>query len=198
LRGNYSGLYRPEDLQFDPHQSADFDRKELYVNRYGPLPGDHRHFIKVFGAKQFELPSAAGAITLGGAFRAFSGDATNALGTFVNYIDNVYLIERGSGDRLPWTFSADLRLAYQVPIARGMKIALTVDVFNVFNFQTLSEIDQRYTASDVRGVQGGRLRDVTNADGTPFDAATQKNPNFGNATSYQAPRIFRFGVKGTF
>ncbi|MEY4578329.1 MAG: Oar protein [Pseudomonadota bacterium] len=199
LRGNYSGLYRPEDMQFDPHQSTDFDRKELYVNRYGPLPGDHRHFIKLFGAKQFELPGTAGAITLGGAFRAYSGDATNALGAFdSNYIDAVYLLERGSGERTPWTFSADLRIAYQLPIARGMKIAITADVFNVFNFQTLSAVDQRYTVSEVRAVQGGSLGTVTNADGSAFDAAKQKNSNFGNATAYQAPRIFRFGLKGTF
>src|ERR1700712_1094910 len=60
LRGNYSGLFRPEDSQFDPHQSADFDIKDLYTNRLGPLPGDHRHFIKLFAAKQIDLPEHYG------------------------------------------------------------------------------------------------------------------------------------------
>jgi hypothetical protein len=71
-------------------------------------------------------------------------------------------------------------------------------VFNLFNFQSAEARDERYTASDVRAVQGGSTRDLTNADGSAFDRATQKNPNFGKPTAYQAPRIFRFGLKGTF
>jgi len=77
-------------------------------------------------------------------------------------------------------------------------IALTIDVFNLFNFQAAATFDERYTASDVRAVAGGTVRDLTNADGTAFDRDKQKNPNFGKPTTYQAPRIFRFGLRGTF
>lgn len=198
LRGNYSGLFRPEDQQFDPHQSADFDIKDLYTNRVGPLPGDRRHFIKLFGAKQFDLPSDYGYVMPGLAVRAYSGDPSNLLGAYGPYIDNVYIEPRGSGERLPWTCSIDLRLAYGLKLDKDRSIALTVDIFNLFNFQTIAARDERYTASDVRAVQGGRVGDLTNADGTPFDPEMQRNPNFGKATAYQAPRIFRFGLKGTF
>jgi hypothetical protein len=198
LRGNYSGLFRPEDSQFDPHQSADFDLSDLYTNRSGPLPGDHRHFVKLFGAKQIMLPDGFGSVMPGLAFRAYSGEPTNALGTFGNYIDNVYVEPRGSGERLPWTFSTDLRLVYGLPLDQSSSLAFTIDVFNLFNFQSAAARDERFTASDVRAVQGGSARDLTNADGSAFDPASQKNPNFGKPTAYQPPRIFRFGVRGTF
>jgi hypothetical protein len=198
LRGNYSGLFRPEDGQFDPHQSADFDLKDLYVNRSGPLPGDHRHFIKLFAARQIELPSGFGHVVPGIALRAYSGEPTSALGSYGPYVDNVYIAPRGSAERLPWTFSADLRLAYGFKLDAQRSLSLTVDVFNLFNFQGASARDERYTASDVRAVQGGGARDLTNADGSAFDPGTQKNPNFGKATAYQPPRIFRFGLRGTF
>ncbi|HET8934299.1 MAG TPA: TonB-dependent receptor [Polyangiales bacterium] len=198
LRGNYSGLFRPEDQQFDPHQSADFDVKDLYTNRVGPLPGDRRHFIKLFGAKQFDLPSDFGYVMPGLAVRAYSGEPTNLLGAYGQYIDNVYIEPRGSGERLPWTCAIDLRLAYGLKLDKDRSIALTVDIFNLFNFQSIAARDERYTASDVRAVQGGRAADLTNADGTPFDPEMQRNANFGKATAYQPPRIFRFGLKGTF
>ncbi|MET0390848.1 MAG: TonB-dependent receptor, partial [Polyangiales bacterium] len=199
LRGNYSGLFRPEDSQFDPHQSADFDLKDLYVNREGPLPGDRRHFFKLFGAKQLDLPKGYGFLTPGLGIRAWSGEPTNLLGTYGAYVDNVYISPRGSGERLPWTGTVDLRLVYGINLADGYNLSVTVDVFNLFNFQSMSARDERYTTSDVRAAQGGGPNDLTNGyDGSSFDPNTQRNPNFGRATAYQAPRIFRFGVKGTF
>jgi hypothetical protein len=198
LRGNYSGLFRPEDSQFDPHQSADFDLSDLYVNRSGPLPGDHRHFVKLFGAKRFDLPEGFGYLMPGVAMRAYSGGPTSLLGSFGPYVDNVYIEPRGGGERLPWTYSADLRLVYGIAFMKESSLALTIDVFNLFNFQAASARDERYTASDVRAVEGGSVRDLTNSDGSAFERATQKNPNFGRATSYQPPRIFRFGLRGTF
>jgi hypothetical protein len=172
--------------------------KDLYTNRKGPLPGDHRHFVKFFAAKQVTLPDGFGYLMPGVAIRAYSGEPTNVLGAYGSYIDNVYIEPRGSGERLPWTYSADLRLVYGLPLDQHSSLALTVDVFNLFNFQSAVARDERYTASDVRAAQGGSVRDLTNADGSAFDRDTQKNPNFGKATVYQPPRIFRFGLRGTF
>jgi hypothetical protein len=87
---------------------------------------------------------------------------------------------------------------YALPFDTSTSLALTIDVFNLFNFQAAQARDQRYTASDVRAVEGGSARDLTNGDGSAFDAKTQKNPNFGKPTAYQPPRIFRFGLRGTF
>jgi hypothetical protein len=198
LRGNYSGLFRPEDQQFDPHQSADFDLKELYTNRVGPLPGDRRHMIKLFAAKQLDLPPGYGHVVPGMSLRAYSGEPTSMLGAYGVYVDNVYIEPRGSGERLPWTASFDLRLAYGFKLDKDLGISITADVFNLFNFQSAVARDEHYTASDVRATEGGSVADLKQSDGSPFNAAMNKNPNFGNATAYQPPRIFRFGVKGTF
>jgi outer membrane receptor protein involved in Fe transport len=91
--------------------------------------------------------------------------------------------------------SADLRLGYGVRLEGSKSITATIDVFNLFNFQTETAVDQRYTPSPVlpNATRGAPLR---NADGTPFSGTV--NGNFGKATEYQPPRIFRFGLKATF
>jgi hypothetical protein len=195
LRGNYGGLYRADDLQFDPHQSSDFDLRSLITNRYGPLPGDHRHYIKLFGAKELKLPGRYGVITPGAAFRAFSGNPSNYLGTHPIYgPDQVYILPRGEGERLPWNFNFDARLAYGFELAKGRSISFTVDVFNLFNFQGVTARDQRYTSTAVNPVTAGGLDALQSADGSEVVV----NPNFGRTTQYQAPRVFRFGLKGSF
>ncbi|MCA9697604.1 MAG: hypothetical protein KC431_08770, partial [Myxococcales bacterium] len=69
--------------------------------------------------------------------------------------------------------------------------------FNVANFQQVTGIDQTYTYSDVNPIEGGTIADLethTDVYGDPI----VKNPNFGNPTSYQTPRTFRFGVRLNF
>ncbi|MET0342565.1 MAG: TonB-dependent receptor [Polyangiales bacterium] len=200
LRGNYGGLYRAEDLQFDPHQNSDFDLYELTANRKGPLPGDHRHYIKVFGAKEFVIPKG-GVITPGASLRAYSGDPTNYLGSHPFYlVDQVYVLPRGEGERLPWTTSVDLRLGYGFNFSKDRGLVATIDIFNLFNFQSAVARDQRYTSSTVNPIEGGTrgdLANVTTTDGSPLPA-DQVNPNFGRVSARQPPRVFRFGLKGTF
>jgi hypothetical protein len=199
LRGNYGGLFRADDLQFDPHQSGDFDLQSLSANKRGYLPGDNRHFLKLFAAKEVLLPGKAGFLTPGVSFRAYSGGPTNFLGAHTYYgQDQVYILPRDSGERLPWVASLDLRLAYGYQFTKTRSLSATIDVFNVFNFQSATARDQRYTTSAVNAVtDGGGLANLTNADGTPFDTSSV-NPNFGRPSAYQAPRVFRFGLKGTF
>ncbi len=197
LRGNYGGLFRAEDLQFDPHQNTDFDIPSLITNRSGPLPGDHRHALKLFGAKEFKIADGE-FVTPGLSFRAYSGAPTNYLGAHPLYgVDEVYILPRGAGERLPWTCSLDARLAYRYEFDRGSSLMLTVDVFNLLNLQAITARDQRYTNSPVSPVTNGNLTDLRSADGTPFDPAGV-NPNFGSATAYQPPRTFRFGMKVSF
>ncbi len=49
------GSSSPETGQLDPNVNSDFDLVSLLPNRTGPLPGDRRHQIKVFGAKDFTI-----------------------------------------------------------------------------------------------------------------------------------------------
>ncbi|HMJ57283.1 MAG TPA: TonB-dependent receptor [Polyangiaceae bacterium] len=196
LRGNYAGLFRPEDKQFNPFSNTDFDLRSLTVNRSGPLPFDRTHSIKVFAAKDFDV-GAGNDLVPGVSLRAQSGAPTSQLGAhpITAYgLDQIFILPRGSGERLPWLFSADLRLAYIYHFSRARSLEVNIDIFNVLNFQTDTARDQRFTASPVQPiVDGGPLK---NPDGTPFSG--DLNPNFGNATAYQPPRIFRFGLRTTF
>ena len=200
LRGNYAGLFRPETAQLDPNINSDFDLRSLIVNRTGPLPGDHTHDIKLFGARDFKLTEQQH-VTIGSAFRARSGAPTNYLGSHPLYgADEVFILPRGSGDRLPWIYDVDLHVGYAFKLSEATTLSITTDIFNLINFQGETARDQRYTASDVQPIANGtrsNLGSLKNSDGTPF-AASAVNPNFGHALAYQAPRTFRFGVRLTF
>jgi hypothetical protein len=198
LRGNYQGLFVNQTSQLDPNMTQQFDLRDLTTNAYGPLPDDHTHSIRVFGAKDWIIPGS-GDITSGLAFRAESGAPTSFLGAHPLYgTDAVYILPQGSGERLPWTYSVDLKLAYGIHMTKSESITLTADVFNLFNFQSAIARDQTYTNTAVTPVTSGGLANLQQAGGAgPFDPA-QKNPNFGNPSVYQAPRIFRFGLKATF
>src|SRR5262249_28071514 len=113
LRGNYAGLFQPLTGQLDPNLSAAFDLKSILPNTSGPLPGDHTHQIKLFGAKEWEITSAHHVLT-GLALRAHSGAPTNYLGSHPLYgLDLVYILPQGSGDRLRWNYGADMQLGYR-------------------------------------------------------------------------------------
>ncbi|WP_437677616.1 TonB-dependent receptor [Sorangium sp. So ce131] len=200
LRGNWSGLFRPETQQIDPNMNTDFDLLSLLPNREGPLPGDRRHQIKLYGAKDFVFGPGF-VVNLGGAYRARSGAPTSHLGAHLQYgPDEIFILPRGSGERLPWVHDIDVHLGVGVQLARDSALLFAVDAFNVFNFQAVTAVDERYTAAQVLPIPGGTKGDLAqlqNADGTPFDAVN-KNPNFGHPVAYQAPRTFRLSAKVTF
>jgi hypothetical protein len=201
LRGNWAGLFRPETGQLDPNINSDFDLKSLTVNRDGPLPGDRAHEVKVFGAKDFII-NREWDVDVGLGFRATSGEPTSYLGSHGLYgSDEVFILPRGVGDRLPWTFRIDPHVGVGFRISKTSRLSLSMDIFNVFNFQEVTSVDERYTSADVRPIADGSSEDLatklTYEDGTPFDPA-DKNRNFGKPDRYQSPRTFRFGAKVTF
>jgi hypothetical protein len=205
LRGNYSGLFRPESGQLDPNINSDFDLESLLPNRDGYLPGDRRHQIKLFGAREFALGRRHGLMT-GVGLRASSGDPTNTLGGHVIYgAREVYIVQRGTGERLPWQYSADVQLGYSFAMGDKSTLSIIVDVWNLLNFQAAVNRDEIFTRVDViplqeavdpknRAAIAARLK---RSDGATFDTA-QVNPNFGSPTAYQLPRIFRFGLRLTY
>jgi outer membrane receptor protein involved in Fe transport len=203
LRGNYAGLYRPETQQLDPNINSDFDLRSLLANRDGPLPGDRTHQIKLYGAKDWVL-TPEHHVTSGVALKGRSGTPTGYLGSHPIYtLDETFILPRGSGERTPWEFGADLQLGYRFNIDKDKTVQATVDVFNIFNFQAVTQKDQRYTASDVLPLAGGSVNPdgtisgLTRSDGSEF-SPTERNPNFGRPTAFQSPRVFRFGLRTTF
>lgn len=208
LRGNYAGLFRPETGQLDPNINSDFDLKSLTQNRSGALPFDKTHQFKVFAAREFQTAYDT-KFTLGGGGQAVSGAPTNYLGSHALYGgDEVFILPRGSGERLPWVFSTDVHAGFTITPAKGHALELTVDIFNLFNFQAATALDETYTEADVSPLQNCKeaqrdsctaddLGKLSYADGTPYDQL-DNNQNFGQPLEYQAPRTVRIGLRWSF
>jgi hypothetical protein len=197
LRGNIAGLFRPETGQLDPNINSDFDLISLLSNRFGPLPGDRRHSLKLFGAGEIPLGNG-NTLMLGGSFRASSGAPTDLLASHQLYgPGEAFLVQRGGGERLPWVFRIDTNVGYRKYFTEDLSMDVTMDVFNVVNFQATTAVDENYTFSDVVPIEGGTVEDLethTDVYGEPIE----KNPNFGNPVAFQSPRVFRFGVRLNF
>jgi hypothetical protein len=200
LRGNYSGMFRPENGQLEPNLTSDFDLKSLMVNRTGNLPADHTHAFKFFGAKEFELTGGTH-LTLGMSYVARSGSPLNYLGAHYLYgPSEAFILPRGAAGRLPWMHSIDARLGLGYRMAGGYVLSLGADVFNLFNFQAVAAADQNYTFATVRPIENGAASDLstlTDPTGTPIPVSA-RNPNFLRPIAYQPPRSIRFSARLSF
>ncbi|HWO07947.1 MAG TPA: TonB-dependent receptor, partial [Polyangiaceae bacterium] len=213
LRGNWDGLFRPETGQLDPGTNSDFDLISIMANRTGPLNGDRRHEIKLFGARDIVI-TPQHHINLGASYRARSGAPTNYLGSHIVYgPDEVFILPRGSGERLPWQHTVDAHLGYTFLKTEAQTLAITCDIFNLFNIRSVATRGQRYTNRDVEPITGvsaedalvnGNKREINPAliqpsdgDPRPFDDSDVAR-SFGAPTNYLEPISFRIGVKSTF
>jgi hypothetical protein len=207
LRGNVAGSFLSESgtaSEFDPNHNASFDTKSFAINQYGPLPGDRTHEIKLFGAKDWVV-NPHNRISTGLSFRANSGTPTNYYGGDAIYGSGAInlLLPRGSGPRTPWVYDIDANVGYRLAVDKDKSISVTIDCFNLINFQEVTALQEQYTTAAAVGQQGGPLtqaRVSPNGFGGPFRQiqATDRDPNFGLPASYQTPRYFRFGIRGTF
>ncbi|MEW6434096.1 MAG: TonB-dependent receptor [Myxococcota bacterium] len=223
LRGNYNGLFRPETGQLDPNINSDFDLLSLLPNRTGPLDADRTHFIKAYASKEFAVTGSLGFI-LGLTYEGRSGAPLNYFGSHVIYgADEVFVLPRGSGGRLPWRHTINAKAGVSYRITKDNVVQFTADIFNMFNFQAVTSVDETLTNGDVLPfvtndpnpqaaacLSGNNLPQcqMTNADGIPvlpiqtpdFENITTAdlNPNFKRPTGYQAPISVRFGIRFTF
>jgi outer membrane receptor protein involved in Fe transport len=208
LRGNYAGLFRPETGQLDPNINSDFDLKSLLPNRTGPLPSDRTHSIKIYAAKDFIIPGGMD-LLIGGSFRTRSGTPLNFLASHPIYgADEIFILPRGAGGRNDWIHNVDFKIGYSIRLSKESTASISMDIFNIFNFQGVTGRDQTFTTVDAAPIvnKDGSAPTVadlndpkkfTAPDGTPIKAS-ERNPNFGNPTSYQDPRQFRFGASVSF
>ncbi|WP_394849401.1 TonB-dependent receptor [Pendulispora brunnea] len=201
LRGNIAGLYKPDTGQLDPNANSTFDLKSILTNQTGDLPGDRRHAIKVYGAKDFQITKESH-LDIGGSVQVRSGGPTNVLGAHPLYgADEVYILPRGTGERLPWNANFGTHVGYGWKFENGMALQFTCDIFNLLNLQGALSTDERYTRNEVYAVPGGSKADLPSNVKQVAGGALQSgsvNPNFGNANLYQEPRQFRFGIRGSF
>jgi hypothetical protein len=203
LEGNYPGLFRPENSQLDPNILSDFDLISLLKNRSGLLPYDRTHAVKLFGAKEFNFSNDLSA-SIGLSYRGNSGTPISAIGAHPTYgPSEAFILDRGSYGRTPWIHNIDGNIGVNYRISKSNVVSLSLDVFNIFNFQEYTAVDQNYTNVAVLPIEGGKVEGeltpdkVTRTNGKKL-AEADLNRNFKNPTQYQAPRQVRIGLKYTF
>jgi len=186
-KGNTEGQTLSAVAQTDVAATQTWDMREIMEYANGILPNDRTHQIKAFGYWQV-LPEW----TLGGNFLAASGQPITCLGTYPLALQTDGFSDygaayhycfgpngknlpspQGAGGRLPWDIRLDASLSYAPALVKGL--AVKVDVFNVFNKQTVQQIDQQYNQDD-----GSRSPTY----GTP-----------GALLGYTAPRSVKFTVE---
>ncbi len=197
LKGNYAGLFAPEDGYLGPNGTADFDSPNVPINRYGALKGDIRHTVKALASKEWQLTRTQ-ALGTGISASVRSGAPTSYLGTDrFTYPSEAYIVQRGIGPRLPWVAGLDLRLSYRVALVGSTSLSLTADVFNLLNWQKVTSIDEVYTNDNIDPKEGYRVADLPSLQNSDKQPAERRD-NFQKPTSWQEPRVFRFGLRGEF
>ncbi len=178
VRGNWTGPFDPRQGS-TVYAGSDFDL--LATNQAGRLPtdGGHRAFVEARGQR------ALGRIELGLAtrFTVGSGRPRSVLGD--SDLGLIYLLPRGDAGRGPMISQVDLRLA-----ARWRSTQLTLDLFNVFDRDVATNLDELYATT-------GTLRPI--ADGTAEDLVFLKYEGGGNArrrTAFRLPTAYQppFGI----
>jgi len=159
--GNSEGLVKSDNGQTDAGLTTDFDFPELMDGAYGDLPNDRRHAFKLWGSYAITNNLLAGVN-----INATSGRPLNAFGLGhpnvgeVDYGATYYTASdsgardedgaiiydytknpRGSQGRTPWIYRVDANLRYETELL-GARTTFKVDVFNIFNFDKHTRIDE--------------------------------------------------------
>lgn len=196
-KGTAEGYVNSIINQEDAGVSQDFDFASLTHGSDGYLSNDRRHVLKAYG--NYMLTDS---LRLGANATIASGRPISCIGfvpyTAADYNDAVgysvassfyclnekgvsELHNRGTFGRTPWTGSLDLSLAYVPKLAKG-KLTLQLDVFNIFNQQQVTEVnEQRDYSRNTTTKEEGRL-----------------NKNWRQPTSFQEPRSVRMTARYEF
>ncbi len=213
LEGNYDGTFQNSTGQLDPNINSAFDYADFLVNAQGQLSNQHKHQVKLDSS--YSVPTGAiSGLNVGASFRWLSGLPLTAYGYSLAYANwEYYLTPRGSLGYGPADYEMDVHVGYPIKMGSGgAKANILLDVFNLFNRQAITVLDQRYNlVSD--GACAGIPAAICNGDGgiattgnnlTPAGTianaqATATNPDFLKAGSFfTQPRSARFGVRFSF
>jgi outer membrane receptor protein involved in Fe transport len=160
-KGNTEGqtLSDTSTAQADVAGTQTWDYPEQMIGANGLLPNDRTHQIKAFGF--YDLTPE---LAVGGNLLLASGRPRSCFGTdplhrggdyssaahycFGDVAENNVLSPRANLGRLPWEKTVDLNLTYRPKFVQGL--ALRAEIFNVFNSQTISKVDESYNSDSAR------------------------------------------------
>jgi hypothetical protein len=214
-KGSAEGYVQSNLDQADAGVTQDFDFGSFTNGANGYLPNDRTHVFKLFGnyslnesfrvgfnavvasgrptscigfvpesVSDYFGPSSTPAkpSTTGG-----SGAYTSASSYYCLNSQGVsVLTQRGTGPRTPWTRNFDIQAAYMLKLPNANKVTLALDIFNIFNTQTVTEWNE------VRDYSRG----ATN--GATLEHPGQVNMNYRNPTSFMSPRSARITARYEF
>jgi hypothetical protein len=143
LKGNYDGTFQASTGQLDPNINSAYDYADFALNDNGFLSNDRTHQFKFYGSYTLSSGMAKG-LDLGASFHWESGLPLTGLGyEFAGYRNyEYYLTERGALGRGPSDYEADLHAGFPIAFG-GSRLTLIADVFNIFNRQSATALDQR-------------------------------------------------------
>jgi len=197
FRGNYPGLFNGATGQLDPNILSEYDLLSLLPNKDGPLPGDIPNAFKVDTAYLYPISEKA-SLQLGGNLHAQEGTPINTLGAHPLYgPSEAFVLPRGSGGRLPWTWALNLRAGANYKVSKDYNLGVTVDLFNVTDNRTTTQVDQNYTFDSVSPIVNGKSADLAFLKTTTGAPATV-NPQYLTPTAYQLPFSARLGARLSF
>jgi len=183
--GTWAGLYDPREGT-NLLQGPDWDFGA--TNLYGPLPTDPggRAFVEA------ERRGTLGTVGLAASTRLLvgSGRPRNVLADGSNGI--IELLPRGAAGRNPVVGQVNLRLAAQW---RGF--TATLDVFNAFDRQDITNLDEVFSGDEVRPISGGSYEDLVFLKNDAGKPATRRT-GFQLPTTYQTPLSISLGVHKVF
>jgi hypothetical protein len=189
-KGNMEGQTRSDSGQTDIGTSAGWDYPEFAPNTYGLLPNDREHALKSYGyvevTKEWSvgwnalIQSGRPKVCLGTDPVADAGDDSKdpyggtyggpAYGAEYMFCGGKP-VPRGSIGRLPTEKRLDLSLDYKPAYLKDL--TLKVDVFNVFNSQTVLSRQETYDDGSGENIE----------------------PNYGETRDFAAPRSVKLSVE---
>jgi hypothetical protein len=177
--GSTEGQTKSDIGQTDVAATQSWDMGDLMTNSYGPLPNDRTHQLKAYG--YYELTKEW---SIGGNLLIASGRPMNCIGSHPNpdspaqgygsstFFCNGVAAPRGSVGNLPTDKRLDVNFAYRPESVKGL--GFKVDIFNLFNEQTVQVIDETYNTGGV---------------GTPIIST------YGRVISYTNPRQVKLSAE---
>jgi outer membrane receptor protein involved in Fe transport len=218
LTGNYDGTFQNSTGQLDPNINSAYDYADFALNNTGPLTNDRTHQVKFYGSYTLASGMAKG-LDLGASAHWESGLPLNGQGyEFAGYANyEYYLTPRGSLGRGPSDYEADLHAGFPIAFGGGSRLTLVADVFNVFNRQSATSLDNRMdlTSSAACAVFVNAFGNANNCNGfggwanitgttkpvgsfsDPRAAAT--NPDFlKKGLTFTGARSIRLGARWSF
>lgn len=180
--GNYEGTVRSDTGEDAAGYTTQFDFPGMLDGANGDLPNDRRHMVRVWGVWQF-----ADRWQASGAFQFSSGRPRNAFGYHPtdphadrfgpsSFYRQGMPTPRGSLGTTSDIYRLDLGLKYTREAFGGGEVTVRLDVFNVFDFDDETEVDERADAF----------------------FGLRPSPTFGYPIRFQQPRTVRLGLQYGF